>query len=94
MQKNKKLIDLHKEWCQTNKLHDWGLCHSIPKRYKKSLKLFVPNKREVALLIKEKTPQGFWGYDKPTHCTGYLLEEYTQRRQNIVLLICAMHDEL
>jgi hypothetical protein len=85
-----KLIDLHKEWCKSGKIKDreftnngdGGLCNAIPDQYLNDLKLFDP-----------QTGQVYWeqANDSSLHRVIY---GYNLFRQSVVLLICAMNNEL
>lgn len=79
----KKLIDLHKEWCETGKLPKGGLCNSLPWEYIKAFSLFDYDQ-----------PYGeFWGCPEYEYGDSRREFEYTPTRQTIVLLICAMNNE-
>jgi len=88
-----KLIDLYKEWMETGKLPDWGLCNSIPKEYWETLDLFEPSQDEESQLDYEGLSWNYWASGLPTNHKD---EKYgfTPLRQTIVLLICAMKDEI
>ena len=87
----KKLIDLHWEWMETGELTKCnGLCTELEEtEYEKSMNLFKPNYQQRFC--------AYWAADKKdfTHYDTYSLStKYTTTRQSIVLLICAMHNEI
>ncbi len=88
-----KLIDLHKKWMRTGMMDDTGLCNSTPYKYRKTLDLFEPNTKEHSLLFHTYHSNLYWA-------SGLKVDDdnkfytYTPLRQAIVLLICAMHNEL
>lgn len=85
---NKKLIDLYKEWMEEEKLPDCGLCFSLKGIY---LSTFIE------LFSAGKHNEGYWAADKPALAgiaTGTAIFKFGKIRQTIVLLICAMHNEL
>lgn len=57
-----KLIDLYKEWTETDELPDLGLCNSIPEEYKQTLELFEPSQDEIWQLIREDCSTNYWGF--------------------------------
>ncbi len=90
-----KLIEKHKRWMDKGELDKNGLCNSLNgTKYQYYLDLLSP------IFINE--PMGgdeiYWGYEGPgvkISCELYDLQhKYTPLRQTIVLLICAMHNEL
>ena len=92
---SKKLIDCYKEWMEAGKLPDEGLCLCLPKKYKKTLIDIAPTNEESMQLRKEGKPTAYWGYGKQgwIFANNYYTD-FTPLRQAIVLLICAMHDEI
>lgn len=85
----KKLIDLYKEWMNSGKLTDSGLCFSVPKEYKTFLELFKPLKTETVGLYS------FLYWASQDNDSGLIhFYDFNPLRQTIVLLICAMNDEL
>lgn len=81
-----KLIDLYKQWMETGKLPEDGLCNCIPQKYSKEFNLCKP----------ESSPYMYWAnIDTPTQ-NNYddWHNGFNPIRQTIVLLICAMCDEL
>jgi hypothetical protein len=84
-----KLFDLYKEWMETGTLgepsnFDGGLCNAVPEEYQADLKLFVPDDwHEV-----------FWAYELKRYEYKRRAYDFTPLRQTIVLLICAMKDEI
>lgn len=83
-----KLIDLYKKWMKAGKLPDSGLCFSVPEQYSEYLKLFHPTNEEKT---EHKTPFLYWASEGDG---GYSYFDFNPTRQTIVLLICAMCDEL
>jgi len=89
-----KLIDLHKEWMEKGEMpsakNGYGLCGLMPDKYKyKSFQLFVPLKS-----IYWKFPKMYWAHSEKPPRDSRAWKEYTPLRQTIVLLICAMNNEL
>jgi len=85
-----KLIDLHKKWMEKGKFQDrqdadgcGGLCNAVPRKYLKILERFRP--------IEYKT---YWGQRFGTSTSLNQIYGYNKIRQSIVLLICAMNNEL
>ncbi len=103
----KRLIDYHNEWMKSGLLNQsgssFGLCHTIDRQYRESLSLFTPNKQEIEELYESEIVDtteidfAYWAEDcKPEkfpkgETNGNI---YGPTRQAIVLLICAMHNEL
>ena len=89
-----KLINKHNKWCEKGKMNSSGLCDElIGTKYESAFMLFVPNKLERDMLEISGLSIGWWG-SGVIHNNGSRYFTYTEMRQNIVLLICAMHDEL
>lgn len=86
-----KLIDLHKEWIRTGKLSNDGLCYCVPEEYRELFELFTPTKQELISHNAEGYWTAWWGKHKKD---GYSCRIYNSFRQTIVLLICAMNNEL
>ena len=87
------LIDLHKGWYDGRKLKSYfggnGLCHAIPENYQEYLSLFRPdNSYDLGF------PRMYWAHSENPPRDKRAWEEYTSLRQTIVLLICAMNNEL
>jgi hypothetical protein len=93
----KHLIDYYKEWCVKGEMPKEGLCASLEDLNASDLlNLFQPDQLEELELMDEGISTTFWGNDRPY---GYPLEfeirkRFNPFRQTIVLLICAMRDEL
>ena len=103
----KRLIDLHNQWMKTGLLNysgsSFGLCNTIPNEYRETLSLFIPDiyqLRELydaGIIDTTKFDFAYWAEDcKPfelpfPETNGNI---YGPTRQAIVLLICAMHNEL
>lgn len=88
-----KLIDLHYKWEEAEGLPHTGLCNALPKKYRKTLQLFVPPLDEEEELLNDDESTIFWG----SGCHQEDLKKmytYTLRRQYIVLFICAIHGEI
>lgn len=82
-----KLIDLYKEWMETGIMPNTGLCPiSMHTYWEKTFDDYFYNHMGQGKSI-------FWGAGVKI---GHKDEKYTftPLRQTIVLLICAMHDEL
>lgn len=90
-----KLIDEHKQWCRTGVLPSCnGLCSELKNtEYEESLDLFRPSAKERIKLNDKGISVAYWGSGLKWHAKD-IYKNYTELRQNIVLLICAMHDEL
>jgi hypothetical protein len=88
-----KLIELYKEWMETGVMPDSGLCPSIPTKYKIYLNLFKPEPSENILLMQENLSVGYWASGLDVYDNGKY-DSFTDLRQTIVLLICAMNDEI
>jgi hypothetical protein len=89
----KKLIEHYKEWAEEGQLPDYGLCNSVPSEYEKSLLLFKPTDDELDELACLRMAVFFWAsglriFDKNKK------QALTPLRETIILLICAMHDEI
>lgn len=86
--RQKKLIDLYKEWMETGTLPGDGLCNSVPKEYKSDLRKLEP-----------ECYYTFWAYpltdqQQLDHSYYDMAYSFTPLRQTIVLFICAMNNEL
>lgn len=84
-----KLIDLYKEWMETGCISDrvdpngmGGLCNAVPKKYLKLLKKFEPEECQI-----------YWASSRGMSSDGAIYK-FNKLRQTIVLLICAMCNEL
>ena len=89
----KKLIDHYEEWDKNGKLPKNGLCFSVPSEYNESLLLFEPTKDELIELASCGMSWCYWGsglnmFDSTKE------KALTPLRETIILLICAMHDEI
>lgn len=84
-----KLIDLHYKWMKNELLPDCGLCYSLPKKYKKTFYLFYP------IELRDWQISAIYWADTE-HESGSIKRMFTYGilRQNIVLFICAMHNEI
>jgi hypothetical protein len=87
---NVKLIYLHKEWVRKGYMHRQGLCSSLPAEYREEFfNLFAVYKLAT-----------YWGYDGKNynpysfHHTHDVYVKYTPLRQTMVLLLCAINNEL
>lgn len=91
-----KLIDYHKLWCETGKLPSLGLCSTLialnlKEEFKILKTLIKPNVEELPWCGH----RDYWGC-----CTETIFKcnikpnEYTPFRQTIVLLICAIKNEI
>lgn len=88
-----KLIELYRIWMTTGHLPKLGLCNSIPIEYRKTFYLLAPLHDDKVGLLIDSGSQTYWGSGLPC---DHKLEEtgFTPLRQTIVLLICAIHNEL
>lgn len=90
----KKLINLYKEWMETGKIPGNGLCNSMPNdEYKYSLEDFAPYSSDKLGIINDGESRNYWGAGLSPHHKG-VSRDFTPLRQTIVLLICAMNNEL
>lgn len=89
-----RLIDLYKEWMEKGRLPNGGLCVSLNCEYEDSLKeYFYPTPTEFKSLSHEGYEPTYWASGLPSdHKDEYC--GFTPLRQTIVLLICAIHNEL
>lgn len=96
------LYQRQKEWAKTGKIPCSGLCAtlstvnvgSLEKRYEyeELFQLFIPDFYELRELVLDGYDTIYWASGLPRdhhHEIGY----YTELRQYIVLLICAMADD-
>lgn len=88
----KKLIDCHNKWAKDGCISGSGLCNSVPDKYRKSLALFEPTQENYKRLIKQGKSVVFWAHENKS--SYFRATQYGKLRQAIVLLICAMHDEI
>ncbi len=89
----KKLIEHYKEWLEEGQLPKHGLCKSVPNEYKDSLCLFMPTDAEINELSYHGMSGLYWG----SGLGLFDMNKYnavTPLRETIILLICAMHDEI
>lgn len=95
----KRLIDYHREWEIKKQIPTDGLCltfDKLPVKYRNTFELFEPSTQEVGELDDSYESCGFWaaGLDRYEADFQDIRIGYTPRRQAIILLICAMHNEL
>lgn len=90
-----KLIDLHKEWCETGNLPNEGLCCSVP-ALRSLIDDFAPEEfvRHSWNRTPEELRKSYWGYGGSSNDRNKILFEYTPLRQTIVLFIAAMKNEI
>lgn len=88
--KKKKYLPFYYEWIKTGKMSDDGLCYIFGQDY--LFKLFIPNPEEELELERNLLPTIFWG--KGTIDGLYNGGGFSPLRQNIVLLMAAMNNEL
>lgn len=94
-----KLFELYKQWMETGtmgqpKVMGGGLCNMLPTEYKyDDLEMMKPTMHDLAKINSWGTT--FWAYGEniPIDLTRQAYD-FTPLRQNIVLFICAMNDEL
>lgn len=87
MKKNKPYyLKMYREWVETGLLPKDGLCESLSNC--EEIKLFYPDTHEYAYM---------WGYDGNFHLPpkpiGYF-RGFTELRQNVILFLAAMNNEL
>lgn len=96
MKKNKpKYLTLYYEWAQSKKLPcRWGLCREFEPFYAPNdhplFKLIKPTGRDKRNLRKYGFTDEYWGSDS----VGCMFGEFTPLRQNLVLLMAALNNEL
>lgn len=79
-----KYLPLYESWILSGELCNNGLCHSIDdKRY---LKLFTP--------IPEPKDRLYWAYSGDSSDIITVAKSFCPLRQNIVLFLAAMNNEL
>lgn len=93
-----KLIDLYKEWMKKGTMTKegrllFGLCLELPFEYSASLELLTPTIEDYKSLSNDGFCTVYWGSGLPVDHKDEM-SAFTPLRQTIVLLICAMHDEL
>jgi hypothetical protein len=100
--KKKMYLPLYEEWMKTGKLPAYGLCYSFGdidgnKYYQiqhELLSIFEPQEFEEYPYIKEDYVwRCFWAADGETNGRNHM-SEFTPLRQNIVLFMAAMNNEL
>jgi hypothetical protein len=91
----KKLIEHYKKWAENGQLPSSGLCGSISFKYDSAFELIKPTDIEKETLRENKLSSLYWGSGLP------VAAEYNEKRwaltplrETIILLICAMHDEI
>jgi hypothetical protein len=91
-----KLIELYKEWMEKGEIPGNGICWSIPEEYLKDIRLFQPTCEEELQLFQKGLSSVYWGSGVHISKTTLynLKHKFTSLRQTIVLLICAMNDEI
>lgn len=85
--KNKKLIDLYKEWMETGRMDDAGLCQISMNTY------WEETFDEYFFNHIPKNSKDYWGSGLRINHKNEQFT-FTPLRQTIVLLICAIHNEL
>jgi hypothetical protein len=103
----KKLIASYKEWSKKGILPNDGLCNCLEDtEYFKTFQLFKPDSKTMTKLFKQDYLTLYWGCDmkwediykitdiKQIRIGEFVCRQFTPLRETIVLLICAMHDEL
>lgn len=83
-----KLIDLYKEWMEEGNLPKYGLCNSVPEAYGNNLRDFKPP------ILRDTLNDRYWGCGDGHTDLFEIAYRFTPLRQTIVLLICAMNNEL
>ena len=92
-----KLIDYHNRWSEQGQLNNCGLCNALQRidntLYRQFVELFYPEEEEMLQIKKERLSEIFWasGLSETDKDRAY---GYTELRQNIVLLLCAINGEL
>jgi hypothetical protein len=91
----KKLVEHYKEWIESRKISDDGLCNAIPAGYFIDLMLFRPTEDDLKLLIDSEISSLYWASGvSRTASDNKKRFALTPLRETIILLICAMHDEI
>lgn len=89
-----KLIDNYKKWKKRKVIPRAGLCNVLKDTvYAETLELFSPSMRELKTLAKVDECTPYWGAGISMFDYG-VSNRFTPRREAIILLICAMHNEL
>jgi hypothetical protein len=91
-----KLINEYKKWMKNDyTMPDSGLCNVLENtEYHDSFLFFEPTIEDFLILEKENKPTIFWAFGESRLSDLNRYYHFTPLRQTIVLLICAMHDEL
>ena len=89
-----KLINLYKKFTETGKMSEDGLCSILlDTKYEDDFNLFRPTYEEANQLSKNGLSDIYWA----SGLGQYDLDRWytlTPLREVIILLICAMHNEL
>ena len=103
MKKKQNLLSYHKRWCEKKEIPFEGLCQSLTdiyfitggiSTYRIQLdEYFEPTKEEMLELRKEGLSSAYWASGKSVLDSDRHYA-YTELRQNIILLLCAINDEL
>jgi len=91
-----KLIDLHKEWMEKGQTSENGICNEVLKfqgKYYNEMQLLRPTYNDFNKISDENNCVVFWGAGLSSD-NQEICKAYTPLRQTIVLLICAMNNEI
>ena len=89
-----KLKQEYENWMETGELPENGLCKCLSgTKYKSTLDLFKPSRKEKFELVAIEFSYGYWGSGL-AYSDNDKYAKFTPLRQTIVLLILAIHDEL
>ena len=97
MQTQKTLLQHHIEWCEAGWLPNSGLCSTLDivndELFNQFRELFTPNDFDKQQLVLEQKSSLYWasGLDVDNEDKS---RAYTELRQNIVLLLCAINNEI
>jgi len=93
--KKRSYLNLYKKWCKTGELPYAGLCCNLyPRQYEKFRNLYITNRMS-----------GYWGYDGRNLLPLFDIKiskekadeiryKFTPLRQNLILFLAAMNNEL
>lgn len=90
---DKKLIDLYPTWKKLGRIPEPGLCHSVPKRYRETIRYFFPTDENFIQLRQEEKSTVYWGSGLSAWDYSRT-DKFTPLREAITLFICAIHGEL
>lgn len=88
-----RFIDLYYEWMEKGELPADGLCNSLP--HSDIFELLIPEASDFRVLEDAGLCTAFWASDRNRNDSYYdSAYPFNPLRQNIVLLMAAINDEL